>query len=394
MTWWGTLNFERVLGTVPVEPDGSAYMELPAKRPVFFVALDEKDASVKRMQSFVSLMPGETTSCAGCHEHRTETPREVRDLALTALNRPPSRIEPIPGVPDLFDFPRDIQPILDKHCVRCHNDEQRDGGVNLLGDHGPIYSHGYWTLIMRETVADGRNGLGNRPPRSIGSSASPLMKLIDGSHYDARLSARETTMIRLWIESGATYAGTYAALSTGNLYRGRVFLDFTLKDDFAAVFRSRCNQCHKGELELQPKPTWGQHHIRTSRSCDVRFSEHLIYNLTRPERSLVLSAPLSREAGGEGVCKSIGKDGKLGKPVAVFRDKGDPDYRKLLAIVESGKRQLEDDKRFDMPGFRPNEHYVREMKKYGILPADLGPEEPVDPYATDRAYWKSLWHTP
>ncbi len=47
-----------------------------------------------------------------------------------------------------------------------------------------------------------------------------------------------------------------------------------------------------------------------------------------------------------------------------------------------------------MPGFRPNEHYVREMKKYGVLPADLGPNAPIDPYATDRAYWRSLWHKP
>ena len=52
----------RVLGTVPVEPDGSASMELPALRSLFFVALDENDMSVKRMQSFVTLQPDERTS--------------------------------------------------------------------------------------------------------------------------------------------------------------------------------------------------------------------------------------------------------------------------------------------------------------------------------------------
>ena len=65
---------ERVLGTIPVEPDGSAYVELPAMRPLFFVALDENDLAVKRMQSFLTLQPGETISCVGCHEQRTQTP--------------------------------------------------------------------------------------------------------------------------------------------------------------------------------------------------------------------------------------------------------------------------------------------------------------------------------
>ncbi len=64
----GTFTLARVLGTVPVENDGSAWFELPAMRPVFFVALDEHDRSVKRMQSFTNLQPGETASCVGCHE--------------------------------------------------------------------------------------------------------------------------------------------------------------------------------------------------------------------------------------------------------------------------------------------------------------------------------------
>lgn len=101
-------SLPRVLGTVPVEPDGSAYFELPASRPVFFMALDENDLSVKRMQSFVSVEPGETAGCVGCHEHRVEPPR--RQLDLMALNRAPSPIESITDVPDVLDFPRDIQP--------------------------------------------------------------------------------------------------------------------------------------------------------------------------------------------------------------------------------------------------------------------------------------------
>ncbi|MGC3957545.1 MAG: hypothetical protein QM813_06180 [Verrucomicrobiota bacterium] len=74
LTLGGSFMLERVLGTVPVEADGSAYMELPAMRSLFFVALDDKDLSVKRMQSAVTVQPGETTSCVGCHEQRTRAP--------------------------------------------------------------------------------------------------------------------------------------------------------------------------------------------------------------------------------------------------------------------------------------------------------------------------------
>ncbi len=72
----------------------------------------------------------------------------------------------------------------------------------------------------------------------------------------------------------------------------------------------------------------------------------------------------------------------------------DPDYKKVLALCRQGKRRLEQIKRFDMPGFRPTPTYVREMKRYGILPNDLPEGAPIDVYATDRAYWRSLWWRP
>jgi len=55
---------------------------------------------------------------------------------------------------------------------------------------------------------------------------------------------------------------------------------------------------------------------------------------------------------------------------------------------------LAEQKRFDMPGFRPNRHYIREMQRFGFLPQTLGADEPIDVYATDRAYWQSFWYNP
>jgi hypothetical protein len=183
LTYGGSFTLERVVGTVPVEADGSAYFELPALRSFFFVAMDEKNLSVKRMQSFLTVQPGETQSCIGCHEDRTQTVTPTH--GLLALRRPASVVEPIAGLPDVFDFPRDIQPILDRHCVSCHDYDRhpdaaegpRAGGVILAGDRGPMFSHSYYTLTVRRQFADGRNeARSNRQPRSIGSSASPLMK--------------------------------------------------------------------------------------------------------------------------------------------------------------------------------------------------------------------------
>ena len=114
-----------------------------------------------------------------------------------------------------------------------------------------------------------------------------------------------------------------------------------------------------------------------------RVSRHLLYNLTRPAKSMLLLSPLSRGAGGYGLCKG-----------PVFNDTSDPDYAAILAGIEEAGRQLEAMKRFDMPGFRPRIDWVREMKRFNILPATHDPAAPVDYYAAEREYWRSLWYTP
>jgi hypothetical protein len=353
----GTFTLPRILGTVPVEEDGSAYIELPALRSVFFVALDEKDMSVKRMQSFTMVMPGETTSCVGCHEQRTRPPGNSERGLLAAMSREPSRIEPITDAPDVFDFPRDIQPILDKHCIKCHDYDKRSGGAIMAGDHSGIYSHSYVTLMSRDgLVSHGIDDRGNIAPRKIGSSASRLMKKIDGSHNDVKLSGIEQKFVRLWIESGAPYAGTYAALGTGMVAP-------PIEND---VWKRRCVSCHRKPNKVQAE---------------------LFYNLSRPAKSLVLLSPLAKESGGYGQCRT--KDG-----FPVFADTEDEDYVKLHRIVQASKQQLDARKRFDMKDFRPASHYVREMKKYGILAEDLAEDAEIDVYATDQEYWQSLWYEP
>ena len=208
LTYAGSFTLERVLGTVPVEEDGSAYFEVPAMRPLILVALDENDLSIKRMQSFLTVQPGETTGCVGCHEQRTRTFNP--NMNLDAMRKRPSHIEPIEHSPDVLDFPRDVQPILDRLCVDCHGYEKTDRGgpyagkLILSGDRGPMFSHAYYHMTIRGLYSDGRNlPRSNYPPRTLGSGASKILTMLDGSHYDAKATQREKAVLRLWIETGA-----------------------------------------------------------------------------------------------------------------------------------------------------------------------------------------------
>jgi mono/diheme cytochrome c family protein len=402
LTFGGSFTLERVVGTVPVEPDGSAHFDLPANRAFFFIALDKDENAVKRMQSFVSVVPGEVTGCIGCHESRTQTAAS-RSAVRAATTRPPSKIHPIAGIPQVFDFPRDIQPILDRHCVSCHNPRQRDGGVFLTGDHGPLYSHSYFMLTIRQQFADGRNTMtANLPPYAIGAAASPLMKKLRG-HHGTNFSDSEVRAIRYWIESGATYPGTYAALGSGMIggyYKtandGGPINDLPEVRDAAAVVAKRCASCHTKDLVLPDGPCFDRQWEDPYWICGdnkaarwkeprtllrLRLSRHLLYNLTRPEDSLLLLAPLAAT--------------KAATCPQTFRNTDDPDYQKLLAAVRKVSDELNRIKRFDMAGFRPRPEYLREMKRYGVLPATFDDRrDPADPYQLDSTYWQLFSHQP
>ncbi len=395
VSWLGTFSLERVLGTVPVEADGSASFEVPACRPVFFVALDEHDMSVQRMHSFVSVMPGETTSCVGCHEPRSQTPASPAQPLLLALQRPPSKIQPFAGLPDVLDFPHDIQPILDRHCVACHDYQRREGHTVLAGDLGPQWSHSYFHLLAHQQVSDGRNGLGNYPPRSIGSAASPLLQKLDASHYDIRVTPEEWRTVWLWIESGAPYAGSYAGLRNAEdqTIDGRA--GWRVYAENHALLKERCGSCHAlGEPKNETgraipfSPSGSRNARGLSRRIgewervvlendpQVKFSPNILVNLTRPELSPLLLGPLARSAGGWESCG------------AVFSDTDDPAYQHLLASIQRGKAEADSRPRYGTPGFRPNRQYIRELKRYGILAADFDPDHsPIDIFEADRAYW-------
>lgn len=402
VSWLGTFTLERVVGTVPVEEDGSAFFELPADRQFFFVALDERELSVKRMQSWCSVRPGEVVGCVGCHEPRTQAPANGPAGGLAAIRRPPSRVEPFRGHPDVLDFTRDIQPILDRHCVQCHTYQRREGRVILAGDLGPHWSHSYFSLFAHRLVADGRNGLGNQPPRSIGSSASRLLRLVDGSHYAVRISIEEWRTLWLWIESGAPYAGTYAALRNEAQEQAAYSALPRVHAASAPVLQKRCYTCHKvpsrqeDPMELpfyyesdRPsrarlgRPTGSYERIVHENDPVARLSPNILLNFTHPEHSPLLLAPLARAAGGFGSCGEV------------FADTHDPDYTRLLEAIRGAKAALDTPPRYGTPDFKANRQYLRELRRFGILPATFDPaRDAIDCFATDQVYWRSFWPEP
>lgn len=395
----GTFELHRILGTVPVEPDGSASFEAPALRALFFVALDERGMAVKRMQSFTMLMPGEVQGCVGCHEPRTNTPRSSRPH-LTAMQRPPSRITSVSGVPDVVDYPRDIQPIWNRHCVACHSAERPEGRVVLTGDRNEWFTLSHYALYAYDQISDERQwgGDGNNPPWGFGTAASPLMQKIDGSHYDVALSPQEHDLVRLWIESGAVFAGTYAAhqrweSAVADKMSTRAVQKIALGEPVGPIVARRCLDCHSSVAQLGRRVTKEEEYPGNGWSPEGKPPEMLnfprycwnLYNLSRPEKSMILLAPLAKAAGGYGWCATDAE--------SVFRDTADPDYQAILQAVEAAQSRQQQVGRYDMPGYRPAAHYVHWMQRYGVLPDDFdAARDAFDPFATDQAYWESLWH--
>jgi len=406
ISYGGTFTLERILGTVPVEADGSAYFEVPAMRSVFFVALDKNDLAVKRMQSFSSIQPGETLSCVGCHEHRSQTPRADFHATL-AVRRAPAVIEPVRDVPDVFDFPRDVQPVLDALCVECHGYERtpqggpRAGRLLFTADRGPLYSQAYYMLTIAGLFVDGRNQpKSNYDPRALGSSASRLLRLLDGSHYGVQANDRQKKVLRLWIETGASYPGTYAALGCGmignyaennQINTGESWPETQVASE---VIRTRCLACHEEPARRLPLTLADERGVSFWQPSmdDPRLltSRHIVFNLSRPERSLILLAPLAREAGGWGLCQGY----TTNTVPPVFASTADAGYRAILGMIAAGNHFLNGNKRFDMAGFVPRQDWFREMKRYGMLPDCASPGDVGNVYSVEQAYWRSLWHQP
>jgi len=227
-------NARAVLGTVPVEPDGSAYFELPAGKPVLFQALDADGLAYQTMRSVTYVQRGELLSCVGCHEGRLTAPPS---RLIMASRRPPSRIDPGAYGGRPFSFLEVVQPVLDKHCVRCHGGEKTEKDLDLRAlpqqgnANGPyVFSKSYVSLCgdamafwgagtNAKTAAQalvprfgGRNNVDVTPPSGLyGALGSRLMKILRAGHEKVRLTDDEIRRLAVWIDLNAVFYGAYSA---------------------------------------------------------------------------------------------------------------------------------------------------------------------------------------
>ena len=203
---------KQVLGTVPVEADGSAYFSAPAGIPMAFQALDERGMAVQTMRSLTYLQPGENATCIGCHENRTTVPGH--NFFATAKQRPPSTIKPGPDGSKPLSYPILVQPVLDRLCVECHDGPKSDGGLDLTGKPAGAFTASYNALAPLVSYSEwkGTPQANSEPmtaPDTFGARASKLMALLLEGHEDVELTGDDLERLATWMDANALFYGTF-----------------------------------------------------------------------------------------------------------------------------------------------------------------------------------------
>ncbi len=223
-------NARAVLGTVPVEPAGSVYFEAPVAVPIYFQALDERGLAVQSMRSLTYVHPGERLVCQGCHEpKRRQVPNGPGKIPL-AIRRGPSKITKDVDGSNPFNYPRLVQPVLDRRCVPCHT-KNKPKAPNLAGTitrtNGWTQSYvslaakyGFYFHVTNGSIKTGVHGGTRTIPGRFGAQGSKLFQMLDKGHNKVKLSPQELYRITLWLDCNSEFYGAY--YDTARQARGEV----------------------------------------------------------------------------------------------------------------------------------------------------------------------------
>jgi formylglycine-generating enzyme required for sulfatase activity len=204
----GPWDVKRIYGTVPVEPDGSASFRIPANTPLSVEPLDADGKALQVMRSWFTAMPGETVSCVGCHESQNSSPPRKPPLAL---RRTPSEITPWYGPVRGFSFKREVQPVLDKYCVGCHNGQPADrldltlASKSRFGNFTPSYVALH--PFVRRPGPESDYFL--QKPLEWHASTSELVQMLEKGHYNVKLDAEAWDRLLTWIDLNVPDHGTW-----------------------------------------------------------------------------------------------------------------------------------------------------------------------------------------
>ena len=309
---WHSLENKRILGSVAVEADGSAYFTVPAEAFVYFQLLDANGMMIQSMRSGTLVQPGERTGCVGCHDNRLAAPPHRPSMALA---KPPRRLEPWHGRPRLFGFMAEVQPVLNKHCLKCHDYGGKGAKKLLLAPDRTIGFNAAYTELWRKGYVRcvGAGPAQIQPAYSWGSHASKLVAVLRGGHNNVSLSAEEMDRILTWVDLNAPYYAHYACAYPDSL-------------------TGRCPLTRKQLARLRELTG-----LDVGRARNHAGNPGPQVSFDRPE----LSACLSK-----------------------FADKSDPKYVEALAVIRAGRDMLKKRPRADMPGFVPCPTDQRRQVKY------------------------------
>ena len=279
------LGMQAQYGVVPVEADGSANFLVPTDRNIYFQVLDEHGLAIQTERTYVNYQPGETRSCVGCHE-RARTGNAAQGLSVSqALKRPPSLPAAQPGEAagkKLFDYERQIQPIWNARCVRCH-DEKAAVGLNLTGGQTELHNVSYENLLafgvgkarkgrlplvgLQVDENDVRAYVEYAPPyffgaytsllaamfggfgphfESFGAAAPALaerLKALQAKHSEVKLAPEELRRIVNWLDASCQYYPSYWGQknlkhSASPFFRPEVSFDDAIGSQWPASLRA------------------------------------------------------------------------------------------------------------------------------------------------------------
>lgn len=224
-------DVKRVLGVTDVYPDGSAFFKVPARKPLYFQALDDKGRVVQTMRSWSTLQPGETQSCVGCHEHKNTVPVAGHRVSMAMGKGIQSMAPEDEAGARAFSYLKEVQPIWDKHCISCH-----DGVKQKMSLKGELkvsdrpskrkYADSYLSLThaYRGSEKEAWRGDAHHPevnwisslseptllkPYFAGSNTSNLIKRLESGHGDTKLTPAEIRKVALWIDLLVPQIGDY-----------------------------------------------------------------------------------------------------------------------------------------------------------------------------------------
>jgi hypothetical protein len=253
---------KRVLGIVPIHPDGSCWFQVPSGVALHFQLLDEQHRTLQTMRSFVNIMPGETRGCLGCHEQQmgagrakaiprepdaitpvpwaydtgfTVAPEGCTTLAQAvevglrkAAQADPSKVAAVERFGTSVSYLKDVQPVLDRYCGRCHQGEGKArkkldltlrgyepymtligrpgwGRVNAVPENVPGYDLAGTLKVENFDTRDPAGYVTSAPMTRLSYTSRLVALASSGKHHDVKVDPYSLLRLTLWVDTMCTY---------------------------------------------------------------------------------------------------------------------------------------------------------------------------------------------